>query len=89
MADKQDGLYILMLSIHDLVRGENLELGRDADTGGQIKYVIELMNKLSKDNRVSRVDLLTLTFMCFLHYYSVLHLWILGIYTSLERDETR
>lgn len=56
---KADGLYILMLSIHGLVRGDHLELGRDADTGGQIKYVIELANKLSQDRRVSRVDLLT------------------------------
>lgn len=54
-----NGLYILMLSIHGLVRSESLELGRDADTGGQVKYVIELMNKLSQDIRVGHVDLLT------------------------------
>jgi sucrose-phosphate synthase len=54
-----DGLYILMLSIHGLVRGDHLELGRDTDTGGQIKYVVELTKKLSQDRRVSRVDLLT------------------------------
>jgi sucrose-phosphate synthase len=53
------GLYILMLSIHGLVRGDNLELGRDADTGGQIKYVIELAKKLSRANNVERVDLMT------------------------------
>ena len=54
-----EGLYIVMLSLHGLVRGEDLELGRDADTGGQIKYVVELAKKLSLDSRVSRVDLLT------------------------------
>lgn len=54
-----EGLYIVMLSIHGFVRGEDLELGRDADTGGQIKYVVELAKKLSLDSRVSRVDLLT------------------------------
>ncbi|MEA2040611.1 MAG: sucrose-phosphate phosphatase [Thermodesulfobacteriota bacterium] len=61
MKNKQNegGLYILMLSIHGLIRGERLELGRDADTGGQVKYVIELAKKLSQDKRVSRVDLLT------------------------------
>ncbi len=61
MATKQkaDGLYILMLSLHGLVRRDHLELGRDTDTGGQIKYVIELAKKLSQDPRVSRVDLLT------------------------------
>jgi sucrose-phosphate synthase len=56
---KVGGLYILMLSIHGLIRGNHLELGRDADTGGQIKYVIELAKKLSQDRRVDRVDLLT------------------------------
>jgi sucrose-phosphate synthase len=56
---KADGLYILMLSIHGLVRRESLELGRDTDTGGQIKYVMELTKKLAQDRRVSRVDLLT------------------------------
>jgi len=29
------------------IRGENLELGRDADTGGQTKYVPELTKALS------------------------------------------
>ena len=56
---KSNGLYILMLSIHGLVRGDNLELGRDADIAGQIKYVVELAKKLSQDRRVRRVDLLT------------------------------
>jgi len=39
--DENDGLFILLISIHGLIRGENLELGRDADTGGQTKYVLE------------------------------------------------
>jgi len=34
-------------------------LGRDADTGGQTKYVIELARALSEHPEVSRVDLLT------------------------------
>ncbi len=57
--NEYSGLYILMLSIHGLIRGENLELGRDADTGGQIKYVLELVRKLAQDRRVERIDLLT------------------------------
>jgi sucrose-phosphate synthase len=48
-----------MMSIHGLVRGENIELGRDADTGGQVKYVIELARALSERDDVWRVDLLT------------------------------
>lgn len=53
------GLYIQMFSIHGLVRSENLELGRDADTGGQVKYVVELANHLSQRDEVQQVDLFT------------------------------
>ena len=55
----QDGLYIQMFSIHGLLRAENLELGKDADTGGQIKYVVELARHLAKQEEVRRVDLFT------------------------------
>lgn len=54
-----DGLYIVLISIHGLIRGHELELGRDADTGGQTKYVIELARALAENPQVSRVDLLT------------------------------
>ncbi|MBD2209629.1 glycosyltransferase [Calothrix sp. FACHB-156] len=53
------GLYILLVSVHGLIRGHNLELGRDADTGGQIKYVLELAQALAKHPKVERVDLVT------------------------------
>jgi sucrose-phosphate synthase len=52
-------LYIALFSLHGLIRGENLELGRDADTGGQTKYVVDLAKKLSQDDRIHRVDLFT------------------------------
>ncbi len=52
-------LYILMLSIHGLIRGTNPELGRDADTGGQITYVLELARALGRNQGVERVELLT------------------------------
>ncbi len=52
-------LYIAMISIHGLIRGEDLELGRDADTGGQVQYVLELARVLSDHPEVERVDLLT------------------------------
>jgi sucrose-phosphate synthase len=54
-----DGLYIVLVSIHGLIRGHNLELGRDADTGGQTKYVLELMHTLARHPAVGRVDLFT------------------------------
>ncbi|MGW8324471.1 MAG: HAD-IIB family hydrolase, partial [Desulfobacterales bacterium] len=53
------GYYIQMFSIHGLLRSENMELGRDADTGGQIKYVIELATALSQREDVKRVELFT------------------------------
>lgn len=55
----QNGLYIQLISIHGLIRATNPELGRDADTGGQIKYVLELAAALANHPDVWRVDLLT------------------------------
>lgn len=55
----QDGLYLLLISVHGLIRGHNLELGNDADTGGQTKYVVELARALGQCEQVARVDLLT------------------------------
>ena len=52
-------LYIALVSIHGLIRAKNLELGRDADTGGQTKYVVDLANALARLPQVSRVDLIT------------------------------
>ncbi|KAE9614832.1 hypothetical protein Lal_00036052 [Lupinus albus] len=56
---KEKKLYIILISLHGLVRGENMELGRDSDTGGQIKYVVELARALAKMPGVYRVDLFT------------------------------
>jgi len=36
-----------------------MELGRDADTGGQVKYVVELARELGRHKSVARVALLT------------------------------
>ncbi|MEW5992791.1 MAG: HAD-IIB family hydrolase [Candidatus Zixiibacteriota bacterium] len=52
-------MYITLISVHGLIRSHNLELGRDADTGGQTKYVVELARALAEHPDVSRVDLLT------------------------------
>jgi sucrose-phosphate synthase len=54
-----EGLYIALISVHGLIRGQNLELGRDADTGGQTKYVVELARALSRLPGVAAVDLFT------------------------------
>ncbi len=51
--------YIVLISVHGLIRGQNLELGRDADTGGQTKYVVELARALGEHPEVGQVDLIT------------------------------
>lgn len=38
----RDNVYCLS-SIHGLVRGENMELGRDSDTGGQVSFTRALL----------------------------------------------
>ncbi|XP_057958096.1 probable sucrose-phosphate synthase 2 isoform X2 [Malania oleifera] len=57
--NKEKRLYIVLISLHGLVRGENMELGRDSDTGGQVKYVVELSRALARMPGVYRVDLFT------------------------------
>ena len=52
-------LYILMISVHGLLKGTEPELGRDADTGGQITYVVELAKALGRRADVRQIDLLT------------------------------
>ena len=56
---KTKGMHIQIFSIHGLLRSKNLEMGRDADTGGQIKYVLELAHSLSRRDDVKRVELFT------------------------------
>ncbi len=56
---RAEGLYLMLISVHGLIRGERLELGRDPDTGGQIQYAVELTRALAADPAVDRVDLLT------------------------------
>ncbi|MBC8352124.1 MAG: HAD-IIB family hydrolase [Planctomycetes bacterium] len=53
------GLRIVMISLHGLIRAHDAELGRDADTGGQVKYVLELAAELGRHPEVSQVELLT------------------------------
>ncbi|MGD8630657.1 MAG: HAD-IIB family hydrolase [Gammaproteobacteria bacterium] len=55
----KEGLHIVLISVHGLIRGSRLELGRDADTGGQSRYVVELARALGDRDDVARVDLLT------------------------------
>ncbi|MFO7577580.1 MAG: HAD family hydrolase [Pelovirga sp.] len=59
MTEVQQGLYLVLISVHGLIRGDDLELGRDADTGGQTLYVVELASALARHPEVRQVDLVT------------------------------
>jgi len=52
-------LNLVLISVHGLIRGHDLELGRDADTGGQTLYVVELALALAQHAEVASIDLLT------------------------------
>ena len=52
-------LKFLHLHLHGLIRSDNLELGRDSDTGGQTQYVLELVKSLANNSEVEQVDLIT------------------------------
>ena len=53
------GINICLLSVHGLIRADDLELGRDADTGGQTKYVVDLARALARHPDVGEVLLVT------------------------------
>jgi sucrose-phosphate synthase len=53
------GYYIQLYSPHGLIRFTDPEIGRDRDTGGQVKYVLELLESLSLHPGVRKVDLFT------------------------------
>jgi len=53
------GFKLLHLHLHGLFRSHDLELGRDADTGGQTLYVLELARGLAARPEVERVEVVT------------------------------
>ncbi|HRE99106.1 MAG TPA: HAD-IIB family hydrolase [Pirellulaceae bacterium] len=58
-AARERGLKITLISLHGLIRARDPELGRDADTGGQVRYVLELAKELAAMAHVREVELLT------------------------------
>jgi sucrose-phosphate synthase len=50
---------VSLISLHGLIRAHDLELGRDADTGGQVTYVLEMARELAAQPNVREVELLT------------------------------
>ena len=53
------GMRLLHLHLHGLFRSHDLELGRDADTGGQTLYVLDLVRSLALRPEVEQVDVVT------------------------------
>lgn len=51
--------YVQLFSPHGLIRYSNPEIGRDRDTGGQVKYVLELLDALSAHPAIRKIDLFT------------------------------
>ncbi|TWT76116.1 Mannosylfructose-phosphate synthase [Posidoniimonas polymericola] len=52
-------LKVSLISLHGLIRAHDPQLGWDADTGGQIKYVLDLARCLARQPQVSGVELVT------------------------------
>jgi sucrose-phosphate synthase len=59
VSPRTTGLKVSLISLHGLIRGQECELGRDADTGGQIKYVLEMARELALQPGVREVELIT------------------------------
>lgn len=59
MATSRNEYYVQLFSPHGLIRFNDPEIGRDKDTGGQVKYVLELLENLSYHPQIRRVDLFT------------------------------
>lgn len=59
MDKSNKGLYIQLFNIHGLIRGNDLELGTNSDTGGQTRYVNEFAKFLSESDKVEKVEILT------------------------------
>ncbi len=59
MSERASGLHLALLSLHGLIRVEDPELGRDPDTGGQVKYLLEFAQALTEMPEVARVQLIT------------------------------
>ena len=59
LLEQRDSLKITLISLHGLIRAKDPELGRDSDTGGQVKYVLELARELATQPQVREVELLT------------------------------
>ncbi|MCB9205740.1 MAG: HAD-IIB family hydrolase [Ignavibacteriales bacterium] len=59
MSERKRGLYVQLYNIHGLLKSKDLELGRDIDTGGQTKYVLEFAKSLSEWDSIEKIEIMT------------------------------
>ncbi|GGE22826.1 sucrose-phosphate synthase [Aureimonas endophytica] len=55
-------MFILHLALQGCLRGANVEYGLTADTGGHIRYLLDLVEASAKDSAVSRIVVATRRF---------------------------
>ncbi|QEA39479.1 HAD-IIB family hydrolase [Pistricoccus aurantiacus] len=55
-------MYIMHVALQGCLRGQQVEYGITADTGGHIKYLLELVGASSWDATVQRIDIVTRAF---------------------------
>ena len=51
-SNKFYAMFTVFCSMHGLVRGENMELGRDSDTGGQVVILPVIFVSINKYERL-------------------------------------
>ncbi|MEE4350126.1 MAG: HAD-IIB family hydrolase [Pacificimonas sp.] len=56
-------MYILHTALQGCLRGKNVEYGITADTGGHIRYLLELADCSASDEKIERVDIVTRGFV--------------------------
>ena len=61
-SDAPRPLRIMHIALQGALRWHDVEYGRTVDTGGHIKYVLELVEALSRSPRVASLDLVTRAF---------------------------
>lgn len=54
--NRVDGLYIVLISLHGLVRGDAMELGKDPDTGGQVSILLAASMPASRKHRLACIQ---------------------------------
>ena len=86
-------------SLHGLVRGENMELGRDSDTGGQVtlsthkshsrfKFVLEISSNFRRLRFKSREFIengVVLILICYVSYMTLSYLILIPGYGQVQR----